>query len=82
MIGANSRNLPAKAEPETPCLALRPREAAKALGICERTLWEMTQKGVVPHIRLSEKIILYSVDSLKAWLLQQAQKSIEINPEK
>jgi predicted DNA-binding transcriptional regulator AlpA len=59
--------------PETPCLSLRPKEAAKALGICERTLWEMTQRGVVPHIRLSEKIILYSVDSLRTWLQQQAQ---------
>jgi hypothetical protein len=75
MIGCNSSNINGKVEPATPCLSMRPKEAAKALGICERTLWEMTQKGVVPHIRLSEKIILYSVDSLKAWLQQQTQNN-------
>ena len=61
-------------EPRTPCLAMRPREAAKALGISERLLWDRTNRGLVPHIRLG-KAILYPVDSLRKWLLGKAQKS-------
>ena len=72
MIGCNSTNLPARNEPETPCLAMRPREAAKALGISERLLWEWTDRKVVLHIRLG-KAILYPVDSLRDWLRQAAR---------
>lgn len=72
MISVNSTNLSAKAEPETPCLAMRPREAAKALGVSERLLWEWTDRGVVPHIRVG-RAILYPVDSLREWLKQGAQ---------
>lgn len=77
MIGVNPTSVPVKTEPETPCLAMRAREAAKALGISERLLWEWTDKGVVPHVRLG-KAILYPVDSLRDWLRQQAQKA-EVN---
>ena len=73
MIGANPTNTTIRSEPETPCLAMRPREAAKALGISERLLWEWTDRGVVPHVRLG-KAILYPVDSLRDWLQKQAQK--------
>ena len=44
----NNSLLPPKAE--APCLAMRPREAARALGVCERTLWAWTQRGDVPHV--------------------------------
>ena len=71
MIGIDRTNASAKVEPETPCLAMRPREAAKALGISERLLWEWTDRGVVPHFRLG-KAILYPVDSLREWLREQA----------
>ncbi len=74
MISVNSTNLSAKAEPETPCLAMRPREAAKALGVSERLLWEWTDRGVVPHVRLG-KAILYPVDSLRDWLKRRAQEA-------
>lgn len=72
MIGANHTTVTVKTEPETPCLAMRPREASKALGISDRLLWEWTDKGVVPHIRRG-KVILYPVDSLREWLKRQAQ---------
>lgn len=52
---------------EAPCLALRPREAAKALGVSERTLWTWTQQGSVPFVRLG-KTVLYPTDSLRRWL--------------
>jgi excisionase family DNA binding protein len=50
-----------------PTLALRPREAAKAIGVSERTLWAMTKSREIPYMRLG-RIILYSVESLRAWL--------------
>ena len=60
------------ATPIPPCLALRPREAAAALGISERTLWAWTATGDVPHLR-RDKVVLYSVDSLRAWLAEQSK---------
>ncbi len=77
MIGVDQTKTTIKTEPETPCLAMRPREAAKALGISERLLWEWTDRGVVPHIRLG-KAILYPVDSLREWLQRQARRSVRV----
>ena len=65
-------NLSAKTGPETPCLALRPREAAAALGVSERTLWSWTECGDVPHVRRG-KTILYPVEVLRRWLDEQAK---------
>jgi len=78
MIGFNPKNTIIRNVPETPCLAMRPREAAKALGISERLLWEHTERGTIPHIRLG-KAILYPVDSLRGWLKKQAQSDLEQN---
>jgi excisionase family DNA binding protein len=75
MIGVNPTNMIGNTEPETPCLAMRPREAAKALGVSERTLWEWTDRGVVPHVRLG-KAILYPVDCLREWLKQGAHVTV------
>ena len=76
-----SKNVSTKSEPETPCLAMRPREAAKALGISDRLLWKWTDRGLVPHIRLG-KAILYPVDSLRDWLQKQAKSAGTANGER
>ena len=68
------KNVSARTEPETPCLAMRPREAAKALGISDRLLWQWTDRGLVPHVRLG-KAILCPVDSLRDWLRKQARSA-------
>ena len=81
MIGANPTSTAARNEPETPCLALRPREAAKALGISERLLWEHTERGEIPHIRLG-RAVLYSVDSLRDWLKRQTHQGTDTKSEK
>jgi len=78
MIGANLTNTATRNEPETPCLALRPREAAKALGISERLLWEWTDRRIVPCVRMG-KAILYPVDSLRDWLKQVARPTATEN---
>jgi excisionase family DNA binding protein len=55
-------------------LALRPREAAKALGISARHLWQLTKDGHIPCVRVgsgTRKTVLYSVTELQAWLARQ-----------
>jgi len=61
----------------TESLALRPREAAKALGISARTLWGLTApRGPIPCVRIGigkRQSVLYPTADLRAWLTQQAQ---------
>ncbi len=51
-------------------LALRPREAAEALGVSERTLRQMLPE--LPHVRVGG-VVLLPVDALRGWLLEQAK---------
>ena len=48
-------------------LTLSPRDAARVLGISQRTLWTHTRSGSVPHVRLGRRI-LYPIADLKQWL--------------
>lgn len=54
-----------------PDLLLRPRDAARALAISERTLWELTRRGSIPCVRVG-RAVRYSPLDLKAWI--EAQK--------
>ncbi|MCK6486691.1 MAG: helix-turn-helix domain-containing protein [Phycisphaerae bacterium] len=58
-------------------LALRPREAAEALGISARTLWKLTApRGPIPCLRIGRgkrRTVLYPVADLQAWLSRQAE---------
>lgn len=72
------RDLPARPgttdeENATPQLALRPKDATKALGIGSRLLWSMTNRGEIPHVRLGRAVV-YPVDELRRWLSEQARK--------
>ena len=80
MIGVEHMN-PVKPKAETPCLSMRPREAALALGISERLLAEWTRRGLVPHIKIGG-VILYPVTTLRQWLQQQARGDGEKESEK
>jgi len=51
-------------------LALRPAEAARALGIGERTLRQLLP--TLPHIRAGGTVLL-PVEGLRRWLEQQAK---------
>ncbi len=53
-------------------LALRPKDAAKALGIGERLLWSLTNRGEIPHVKIG-RATLYPVDQVRAWLAEQAK---------
>lgn len=59
-------------ETTKPSLALRPREAAKALGVSERLLWDWTHNSDIPHARIG-RTILYPVDGLREWLSRQVR---------
>jgi len=57
-----------------PPLALRPRDAARMLGVSPRTLWGWTRAGIVPSVRVGtgkRRTVLYPVADLRAWLTQQ-----------
>lgn len=59
-------------------LALRPREAAKALGISPRLLWQLTHDGDIPCVRVGtgkRRTILYPTADLQAWLSRQAAQA-------
>ena len=45
-------------------LALRPRDAANALGISPRKLWSMTASGEIPCVRLG-RCVRYDVKDLQ-----------------
>ncbi len=52
-------------------LAVRALEAAKMLGISERTLWKLTKNKQIPCKRVGDgcrKTTLYSIRELDAWL--------------
>lgn len=62
---------------QTP-LALRPREAAKALGISPRLLWQLPHDGHIPCVRVGSgkrRTVLYPTTDLQAWLSRQAESA-------
>jgi excisionase family DNA binding protein len=56
-----------KQEEKIEPLALRPRDAAAALGISPSTLDRLTKDGQIPHVKIN-RLVLYRVDSLRQWL--------------
>jgi hypothetical protein len=53
-------------------LLLSAREAAKALSVCERTLWSMTMpRGPIPLVRIGNRC-LYSTEALRQWIMKQS----------
>jgi hypothetical protein len=62
-------------------LALRPRDAAKAMGISSRLLWGLSSpRGPIPCLRIGHgkrQTVLYPVADLQAWLSQQAEAGKE-----
>jgi hypothetical protein len=63
-------------------LALRPREAAVALGISPRLLWQLTHhNGHIPCVRVGSgkrRSVLYPTTELRAWLSREAGEMKEV----
>ena len=56
-------------------LLLSPREAAKTLSICERTLYSLTKAGEIPVVRIG-RAVRYSLDDLKQWIKRTSEKNM------
>ncbi|NOS99419.1 MAG: DNA-binding protein [Phycisphaerales bacterium] len=56
-----------------PILGLRPVDAARAIGVSPRKLWEVTadKSSGIPHVRLG-KCVVYPVGPLTEWLAARA----------
>lgn len=70
--------IPAALRPAVPTpivrLALRPREAAESLGVCERTLRDLPD---VPRLKLNGGTVLYPVRELERWLADRLDRGPE-----
>ncbi|MBN1514323.1 MAG: helix-turn-helix domain-containing protein [Phycisphaerae bacterium] len=64
--------------PKPEPLALRPREAAEALGLSPRTLWSLTARGDLSCIKVGRSV-RYSLEGLREWL-RAKQPSIKEAP--
>lgn len=53
-------------------LALRPAEAAKALGVCTKTMDRLIAAGTVPSLRVGG-LRLIPVDGLRDWLRRKSE---------
>ncbi len=52
-------------------LLLSAREAARALGICEKSLWNFTvPRGTIPSTKIGTRV-LYSPTDLQKWIDSQ-----------
>jgi len=65
----------ASIDPTAPRLALRPREAAKALGVSEKWLWSATKAGEIPSVKLGKGVVLYPVDALRDYLSRKSREN-------
>jgi len=66
------RDLTAPMRTHTPALALRPAEAAAAIGVSERKLFQLTKEKRIPHARLGGCVV-YPVAELQQWLSSLAE---------
>ncbi|UCC99945.1 MAG: helix-turn-helix domain-containing protein [Phycisphaerales bacterium] len=51
-------------------LLLTPREAARTLSVCERTLYGLTKSGDLPCVRIG-RAVRYSTNDLRAFIEQK-----------
>ena len=59
-------------------LLLKPKEAADALGISERTLWQLTKDKDIPFVPIGGKIrqvVRYDLRALQAWIDNKTRES-------
>jgi excisionase family DNA binding protein len=59
-------------------LLLKPKEAAVALGISQRTLWQLTEDKEIPYVQIggnSRKVVRYDPADLHAWIEKKKRVS-------
>lgn len=50
-----------------PVLLLKPRDAAKILSVCERTVWKLAKAGELHPVRIGG-LVRYSYADLQRWI--------------
>jgi excisionase family DNA binding protein len=63
-------------QPPVQVLLLSPREAAKALSVCEKTLYTLTRRGEIPAVRFGRSV-RYSLEDLRTWIQSRSEKRPE-----
>jgi len=67
--------------PNVPSLVLTPREAARALRLSERGLWNLTHpRGSIPCVHLGRSV-RYDTESLRRWIADQQRREVLIGSE-
>ena len=61
-------------------IAMRPVVAARALGICPRTLWSLTKAGLIPHVRMG-RCVSYPTAALFQWIEENTINPIVRRPD-
>ncbi len=61
---------PQRATDQATKLLLTPREAARTLSICEKTLWSLTKRGELSAVRIG-RAVRYDVTDLQAFINQR-----------
>jgi excisionase family DNA binding protein len=72
---SGKQSQPAELQPMLLCS----RDAAKLLGICERTLWTLTNKGEIPAVRIGQSC-RYAPADLNRWI--EKKKHAPVLPKK
>jgi excisionase family DNA binding protein len=63
------------ADTPVPRLLLTPREAAEALAISERTLWQLTHDQALPCVRIGRSV-RYRPEALRTYLDHQTEGAL------
>lgn len=61
---------------QEPSLALRPAQAARAIGVSPRQLWSLTARGEIPVVRVGRRCVLIRVSALNDWLAARETKGV------
>jgi excisionase family DNA binding protein len=59
-----------------PVLALTPRQAARALNVCEKTLYNLTRAGEIPVLRVG-RLVRYDPEDLRRWIRSRTERKSE-----
>jgi excisionase family DNA binding protein len=59
---------------DMPTLLWNSRQAAKALGISERKLWDLTKKGAIPCVRIG-RAVRYDPADIRTWIEIQKDRA-------
>ncbi len=57
-------------------LLLKPRQAANALGISERTLWTYTRADKIPSMKIG-RLVRYPITELQRWIESELQVGLK-----